>query len=95
MQLLQAEIYAELGEIISGKKPAPVDKITVFDSLGEEHASQSDDKQELRHIGEGWHWFLSFVLRERIKSFFHISGLAMEDVVSAKIVYEKFMASKK
>ena len=27
-------MYAELGEIIAGKKAAPVDKITIFDSMG-------------------------------------------------------------
>ena len=32
--IFQAEVYAELGEIIEGKKPAPVDKISIFDSVG-------------------------------------------------------------
>ena len=27
-------MYAEIGEIIAGKKAAPVDKITIFDSMG-------------------------------------------------------------
>ena len=27
-------MYAEIGEIIAGKKDAPVDKITIFDSMG-------------------------------------------------------------
>ena len=32
--LFQAEIFAELGEVILGKKPAVRDKTTVFKSLG-------------------------------------------------------------
>ncbi len=48
-----AEIYAEIGEIFGGAKPAPVDRITVFKSLGQ----------------------------------------AVQDIVSARMVYENAMNS--
>lgn len=34
MSVLQAEIFAELGEILKGTKPAVPEKTTVFKSLG-------------------------------------------------------------
>lgn len=36
----QAEIFAELGEVVKGVKPAYCEKTTVFKSLGKGHRSQ-------------------------------------------------------
>lgn len=40
MFVLQAEIFAELGEVVKGVKPAHCEKTTVFKSLGKNHRSQ-------------------------------------------------------
>ncbi|PKU43662.1 ketimine reductase mu-crystallin [Limosa lapponica baueri] len=60
-----AEIFAELGEVVKGTKPALPEKTTVFKSLAEE-------------LFEG--------------DFNSFSGMAVEDTVAAKFVYDSWSA---
>ncbi|OXB58797.1 hypothetical protein ASZ78_015995 [Callipepla squamata] len=66
-----AEIFAELGEVLGGTKPALPDKTTVFKSLGKSSP------------GATW---------ERCRAGSAAIGMAVEDTVAAKFVYDAWSA---
>lgn len=50
----QAEIFAELGEVVKGVKPAHCEKTTVFKSLGECQPSGHTQNQSTRQVTCRW-----------------------------------------
>lgn len=50
----QAEIFAELGEVVKGVKPAHCEKTTVFKSLGECQPSGQTQNQSARQVTCRW-----------------------------------------
>lgn len=50
----QAEIFAELGEVVKGVKPAHCEKTTVFKSLGECHPPGHTQNQSARQVTCRW-----------------------------------------
>lgn len=67
-----ATIYAEIGEIVLGSKKAEKTQRTVFKSLGL------------------FHFLSGFILLccNTLRIFFMAIGLALEDAVSARLVYD-------
>ncbi|EPY86525.1 ketimine reductase mu-crystallin isoform X1 [Camelus dromedarius] len=64
-----AKIFAELGEVVKGVKPAYCEKTTVFKSLGKSHCSQGT-------------------------ALTRAQGMAVEDMVAAKLVYDSWSCGK-
>lgn len=75
----QAEVYAELGDVINGTKPAHRDKTTVFKSLGRS-TWMGTTKQSLPES------------RLDIEVTFFFTGIAVEDAISAELIYEQWKA---
>lgn len=49
----QAKIFAELGEVVKGVKPAHCDRTTVFKSLGKGHCSGAHTSPECQQAVRG------------------------------------------
>ena len=88
---LQAEVFAELGDVINGTKPALREKTTVFKSLGKTYLPISlvQIMWKILKFSIFVPWIQSYY---DLFCFFTTTGMGVEDAVSAELVFQQWTA---
>lgn len=100
----QAEVFAELGEVINGTRPAHREKTTVFKSLGKlfPYCISHDRYFSYTIPFQFCEWITHFILTVFTSLGMHLwispphlptTGMGVEDAVSAKLVYDNWKKS--
>lgn len=82
-------MFAELGDVINGIKPAYREKTTVFKSLGKSHSLKPHNLASTScfHLIKKCN-----ALKMSLFFVFLITGMGVEDAVAANLVYEQWKA---